>query len=279
MFALAFFVIRTIISAVAKDKEKRKIHLKRTGISLAVMFVSVIGFGITSPSVESESTTKEEPEKVEVAVVDESEEIEVEPELTEEEKAKIAKLEEEKKAAAELKAKKDAEAKEKVDAEKKSKDEVAKKTAASAEKDYYLKEVEPQINGVMGVYDRIWTDFWQATFTGLGNGTVDVYTAYENMKEIEHRYTALGKQISNINGDKLSKENKKLLDEFKSELSDAASLRRSSGNEAKKVIDKGTFSPSEMDKLKTMVSYSDNSMMNAIISKTTIDMNLGLLEE
>jgi len=277
---LMYFIIRFIIYRLKKDDIQRLKYRKFSWIAFAVMFVSI---GISANTAESEQSDKAETKKIEtsapVVKAEPKEELKVEIELTKDEKAEIARKEEEakkkaaeEKVAAELKAKQDAEALVKAEEEKKTKE-------AAAEKDYYSKEVVPQLDGVIGVYDRIWTDIWQPTFEGLANGSVDVYTAYENMKEVEQRYTALGTQISNVNGDKLSKENKKLLNEFKSELSSAASLRRSSGKQAKKMIDKGTFSPSELDKVMTTVGYSDGPMLSAVVSKTTMDMNLGLLDE
>jgi len=88
---LAFFVTRFIISAVKKNKEHRSKFLKFSGITFAVMIVSVIAFVATAEPVEQ--ADKEEPKKVETTapVVKE----EVEPEVSEE-KAEIAKPKEEK---------------------------------------------------------------------------------------------------------------------------------------------------------------------------------------
>lgn len=159
------------------------------------------------------------------------------------------------------------------EAEKKKEEKTKEDTT---EKDYYTSEVLPQIEDIIVVYDGIWNELWVPTFEGIADGSVDTYTAFDNMKELEQRYTALDKQISEIDGAELSKDNKKLLDEFKSELRNSASLRRSSGNEAKKMIDKGTFSPSEVDKVMTTVGYSESPMLNAVTSKTAIESNLGL---
>lgn len=182
------------------------------------------------------------------------------------------KLSEEEKVASELKAKEAAAAKEKPDAEKKEKE-------AVAEKEYYINEVSPQIEVIMGVYDRIWSDIWQPTFEGLGNGSVDVYTAYQNMKDVEARYDALRQQIINLDGDKLSKDNKKLLKDFKTSLGEAASLKGSAASKAKKMFDKGDFAPSEIDKIMATVGYADTPMMNAAVSKVSIDVNLGIVAE
>lgn len=174
-----------------------------------------------------------------------------------------------------VKTKEEAEAQEEIQAE----IEANRKADAAAEKEYYVAEVVPQIEDVISVYDNIWSELWQPTFEGLSNGSVDVYSAFETMNTVELGYSALDTQISNINGDKLSKENKKLLSEVKSNLRDAAQSRRSSAKEAKKAIDKGIFSPSEIEKIKKNIDYADGSMIHAVLSKTKIDSDFGLLVE
>ncbi|MEK4715320.1 hypothetical protein [Sporosarcina sp. FSL K6-5500] len=252
---LIYFMLRMLMSKVKKAEDGKKNYKKQALITAGVMVVSFILFISLADTVE--------PEKVEVSgsTKEVADKVEKEPELTEEQKV-----------AADLKAKEVAEAKAKTEAEKKEK-------KASIEKDYYSKEVSPQIDGSMASYDLIWSELWVPTFEGIADGSVDVYTAYENMKQLELRYGALNDQISNINGDKLSKDNKKQLTEFKSNLKDAALTRKSAGNEAKKMMDKGTFAPSEIDKVMSTVGYADAPMLSAVINKTALDVGFGLIKE
>lgn len=67
----AVFGVRSILAAVKKDKVKQKSQLKLTGIMVAVMIVSVVGFGMTVDAPEeAEEAVIDEPDK-EVEVVDE----------------------------------------------------------------------------------------------------------------------------------------------------------------------------------------------------------------
>jgi len=253
-------------------KQKTNVILS---VLAAVFFTFILIDGQSNETEEAEAevaTEKTEEKKQEVAKVEE------EPELSKEEEAaaieakkiedEVAKKEEEeaaKKQKAEV-AKKEKEAKAEAD-----------KKAKTAEKDHYTNEVLPKINDLISVYDKIWTDVWQPTFEGLGT-TVDVYTAYQNMGEVMSRYAALEKQISSLDGDGLSKENKELLDGFKSEFLNAATHRRTAGKQAQKMIDAGTFAPSELDKVMTTVGYSDSSSMMALVSKVSLDMAYGIEE-
>lgn len=147
----------------------------------------------------------------------------------------------------------------------------------TSEKDYYEKVLLPEINGVIGVYDRIWDEYWAPTFAGIADGSMDVYTAYGKMKELEQRYGALMKQIANIKGDELSKENKKVLAEFTSEFKDSSMMRQAAGKDAMKMFDKGTFSPSELDKVTESVEIADRLILKAIANKLTLEASLGVV--
>lgn len=155
----------------------------------------------------------------------------------------------------------------------------AKKDKATIEKEYYVNEVEPAIAKHMKLYDQIWEAVWVTTFEGIEQETVDQYEAYEKMKDLESRYGAMMDSISKIDGDKLSKDNKKELNEFKTKFKEAAMMRKAAGAEAKKMFDKGTFTPSELDKVKTNVDISNRSLIQAAVHKTTLDTTFDVAAE
>lgn len=109
-FAVIVFVIMSILRFAKKDTVKGKKQIKFAGISLVVMIVSFIAFGMTTEPVET-ANKKEEQEKVETAKETKKEE------ETPEEKAARESKEAEEKALAEQKAKEEAEAKAKADEE------------------------------------------------------------------------------------------------------------------------------------------------------------------
>ena len=124
--AVIVFAIRSILQFVKKDSVKGKKEIKFAGISLGVMILSFIAFGITTEPVET-ANKNEEQEKVETAK--ETKKVEETPE----EKAAREAKEAEEKALAEQKAKEEAEAKAKAEEEARLKAEqeaAAKKTNA-----------------------------------------------------------------------------------------------------------------------------------------------------
>ncbi|WP_419957259.1 hypothetical protein [Psychrobacillus psychrotolerans] len=249
---LAFWVgIVMLVTALFRKKPKKKPVL----IIVSAFALFVIG-AIIAPTVEE---TAEENTK-----------------STEETKVKEdTKTPEEKKAEEEAKAKEEADKKVADDAEKKAKAE--KKLAA--EKDYYLAEVKPKIEAQMGMYDEAWSTIWVPTFEGIADGSVDVYKAYENMKNLEQRYETLQSSFPAIPDEGLSKANKKELTEFKNSMRTASKWREEAASKAKDMFNDGDFSPATLDDVKTDVGYSDNEILTAAISLTTLESKLGIVVE
>lgn len=222
-----------------KEVKKKKPFYQKWWFILIVAF-AIIGF----MNSEDEEAAEEKPAEREVAAVEK----EKPGEVKKEEKPKEEKPKE----------------------KKPSKEEV--------EKLYYTDEVKPQIDSAIKEYDDIWTALWVPTFNGLGDGTTDVHGAYGSMKQLELKYKELMTTISDINGDELSKPNKKFLNKFKEEFRTAAMMRKAGGEDARKMIDVGTFSPSEVDKVMSTVGIADGAVMRALASQIELEGSLGISE-
>ena len=251
--ATPLFGVMAIVQYIKKDSIKGKQLLKRTGISLAVMVISLSAFSATTDSIETVSE-----EETEAAISEEEEEKAKEAEETVEETA-------------EEKAAREAE-------EAKAKEEAAAKKLEE-EKTYYLNNVKTKVDSQMSRYDEIWNTLWTPTFEGVGNGTMDVYTAYSNMKSLENQYNALYSSLGDIPEEDLSKENKELLAEFKSKMKSAALWRGNAAEKAQEMFDEGDYSPSSLEDMKTDISYADSEMISAVVSLTSLEMNLGVERE
>lgn len=191
------------------------------------------------------------------------------------EKEAEAKEVEAKEKEAQVKRVEDAIAKEEKERNKKdAKAEAAQKSAA--EKEYYAAEIQPKVDTQMGMYDEAWDTLWVPTFNGISDGSMDVYTAYENMKQLEQRYETLQSSIPAIPDEKLSKENKKTFSEYRDQMSTAAMLRASAAKKAQDMFDKGDYSPSSMDEVKVDIESADSQMLSAIVSLTSLEMKLGI---
>ena len=96
------------------------------------------------------------------------------------------------------------------------------------------------------------------------------------MKMLDNNYRMLDTQISKIKGSQLSEENKKIFEEYISSMRAAATARRKAAQNAQAILDKGIFSPSEMDSLETDIDLSDSHAMNALTQLTTLESALGV---
>lgn len=242
-FAIFIFAILALIN-IKKDKTKAKKHLKSTVTSTVLSLVTLIGFIATADKVEPTEQTAP------VAEADKSKEP----------------------------VKSDAESKAETDA-KAAAEEKEKADKLTAEKEYFLNEVEQKVNEQLSMYDTVWNELWVSSFNGVGDGSMSVYTAYDNAKKLEDYYNSLSISIGKIEATKLSEENEKLFKEFQSKMKDAALWRGMAAEKAQKMFDSRDVSPSKLNELKEDVSYADNQMMLAAIALTSLKMELGLIEE
>lgn len=144
-------------------------------------------------------------------------------------------------------------------------------------KDLYVNKVKTEIDDVMGIYDRIWSDIWVPTFTRLSKNEISQLDAYQNMEKIKIRYDALSQQIMNIKvPNDLPKEDKKKIESFKDNLSDAATIREVAAKDAAKMIDKADFAPSKVTDLEKTVKSADSYLLKAVANISEIEMKYGV---
>lgn len=178
------------------------------------------------------------------------------------------------------------ESKEKKD-EKKDNEKVEKKDSSPSieeERKYYKEEILPRLDTVIEHFDRFWEEEWTDTFNELSEGKVDIYEAYSRLKNLsESKYGTLSKQLREIKGDinkdKMSKENQKLLKGFINDFDAAIYQRRDAVKQAMDMLDQGNFSPSAMDSILETVEIADGNMFSAIADKVTLENNYDMLED
>lgn len=235
--------------------------LKLIGIIVAGLFaLGIIGMLIGVEPMEIENKTKEKQvDKVEAVAsepkedpepVEQAEPIEVE-QVEEPEIEKVAKTE-------------------KVKKEEKAADPIV------VEREYYLNDVKPGIQEQLNLFDAAWSELWQPTFETAGNGTLDAHAAYGNMKKVESHYDLLDATLGEIEGKELSKENKKLLKDFRVNIQSAARWRGEAAKHAKNMFDAGKYNPSQLEKIQEYVTTADSKMLSAAASLSTLESNLNI---
>lgn len=87
----------------------------------------------------------------------------------------------------------------------------------SKQKDYYNKSTQPAIDEWVKTYDQLWNSIWKPTFEAIGNGSRDVFTAYDNMKSLKEGYRVLTLKdsvpVEGLSKEQQSKEQQKTIKE------------------------------------------------------------------
>ncbi len=280
MLEIIFLIALTtlITSIVMKVRKKGK---KNTTIAIIASIVIMV---VVAPFVETGADTAPKAEKV--AKVD-TDDKQSEKEKATKEKEKAEKAQEKqtakaKKEEAEKKAEEDKVAvEEEKQRQKEAEAEKAEADAANKAKEYYETNVQPQMVNYIAEYDLIWDELWAPTFNGIADGSVDVYTAYNNLGDLEELYRKLERNIADIKTDKKAqgKDDSDRVSSMRSNFANGAAMRKEAAKQARKMLDKGDFSPSEMEKIMDTISLSDNNTLQALAIKAELEMKYGLLDE
>jgi len=124
----------------------------------------------------------------------------------------------------------------KKEAEKEAKAKSKEEEKIKKQKEYFVKNTQPAIDEWVKTYDQLWESIWKPTFEAIGNGSRDVFTAYDNMKSLKEGYRALTLKDS-VPVEGLSKEQQKTIKEAMRDLTYAAASRQIAAEKAMKMFD------------------------------------------
>jgi hypothetical protein len=258
------FPILALVSLVKKNG-KAKRNMKFMAGSFGVMILSLVLIGATAE--DSETASKSEKPVKEEKVVEETPEQKAEREAKEKVEVEAkAKVEAEEKAKAVEKAKADAEVKAKAEDAKAKKEKV---------KQAYLEEIKPKADMYLKAYDENWDKIWQPTMKAIGDGNTDFYGAYNNMQTIIDNYEG-GRFISIDAVKGMSKDNKKQLDTYGDKLGEAFTFRVMAVKIARDGFNVGNITPENANKMQSYIEMADSSMIEAAVSLTALEIDLGV---
>lgn len=147
------------------------------------------------------------------------------------------------------------------------------------QKEYYLNSTKTEIKEVLEIYDQAWEEEWRPTFEAFSNGNANIYTVYNNLKNINEVYRDLSVSVKGIPVEELSKEHQEKLKSAFNDLSYACTSRQLASEKAMEMVDTNNFSPSLLEKLKNEVDTSDSHMLSAITTITSVELELGIIQE
>lgn len=249
------FIIRIIFKKEKlKGKPRLIILISIGGFILGIIGVATIPRNTTELKWDAEAKAQQKENEKKIELQEKEAKEEASKKVEKDKLAKEKKAEEEKLAQAkkeqEQKEKEAKEMKEKEEAKKKEEEEKKKEAKEKAEKEAnakklaeakkktdkanYEKYTKPTIDNLLSEYDMIWSNLWSPAFTGLSNGSVSQYDAYQNIKSVEIRYGNLYSAFNDIPTNKLNSEDKKAVKSFISKMQDAAIRRQMAAGKAKK---------------------------------------------
>ena len=195
--------------------------------------------------------------------------------------------EKEERVAAEKKEKADAEKLVKEAKEQQDKDEAAEKArqqeeAKKAKEDKvanakkYAKDFAPITQMQISNIDTHWDNLWKATFDGVGNGTMDNFTAYTNMVDLSKKYDGFKDSVNNMETPEyFDDKDRELLEKYKDNLSTMLSTRQEGIEKAKEVFDKNELTPSDVQEIKEKGELSQSFMMDGLAALTELNSRYG----
>ncbi|UTG99354.1 hypothetical protein [Macrococcoides canis] len=154
----------------------------------------------------------------------------------------------------------------------KEKDETTEKQPENHNEEYKL--FRKNINSHISKFDEVWDKNWVVSFNGISDGSVDRFTAYENMNNLINENRLLIDQFESLETPEyFNKNEEKDFEDFKRNMVDSLLLRNSAAEKAMKMFDSGEMSPSTVSDTKSIMNSSNNSMQMGIASLTSIDLN------
>ncbi|TWI56094.1 hypothetical protein [Halalkalibacter nanhaiisediminis] len=243
LIGIFVFIVMAIVSFVKNRKAG-----KESGVShyLYLLIASIVIFGVSDysqPKLHSYLTSAGEEvneEKVD-AVVASNQIVDTEKEEAkkkEEEEAAKKKEEEARNKAKEEEAQKKAEEDKLIEMERRKEAKVL-----------FDEEFKGFVEASNYQYERIWDDFWVPT----ANGNLSNYEAYENMKDLEAVSRYHRSETLKFPNDVFIEEERELVIGYINNLSHAYHQREDLAKYAKKIFDKESIKPSEIDRFRRKV--------------------------
>ncbi|UOE58147.1 hypothetical protein [Cytobacillus oceanisediminis] len=266
--AMFVFLIMSLVAKIKKSGKAKKMLLSAAG-SFVLMIVAI---SLDGPSETQTASTEPKEESKE--------------EKNEEKKEdKAAAAKEDKDAEAEAKKKAEEEAKKKAEKEaaaKKAEEEAAAKKAEeeanSKEKNYYLENHKVTINEITKEYDAIWEKNWKPAFKAISSGSSNINDLASDMEAVTNGYSTLSDKIIAFEPKGLSKENTKLLEDYRLNMGKAISYRGNAGRAITQAIEGVADTKSRMEEATKSIELADKYMLEATVSMVTLETELGIIE-
>lgn len=138
-------------------------------------------------------------------------------------------------------------------------------------------------NGTVQSYlksvDSDWEELWKGTANSLGNQSIDRYTAYNNIDQLEKRLESARDKFTDLHApDGVSSEQKDALNKANSDYVAWIYCRREACQKFKDMLNAGTFPPAKVKEVTDTIKQGDTFAIQAAASILDVERQLGLLK-
>jgi len=162
------------------------------------------------------------------------------------------------------------------DEKKKAKEE---KDPIEIDKDYYTKNYQEKVSTIMKEYDKLWNENWRPAMKVIADTPEKFKDIKDSMDKIEEGYGELNVTVIDLEVKGMGKENNEALSEYRENISKAISYRGNAGRAINQAIDGTADLNSRFEEAEKSVELSDKYVIEAAISLTKLENNLGLIKE
>lgn len=153
----------------------------------------------------------------------------------------------------------------------------ALEAAKKAEKEAQLKSLWEEIVAIDDSTNKAWNDVWAPTMTALGNGQMDRFTAYNNIKGLyEYTSNQWQKAHSLKTPSSLEGDDKKMIDEAINSYTTALYSQKEAAEDMKDLLDKGRINPSDLDSIKGNIDMAQSFKIQAIANIVSVAHTNGI---
>lgn len=138
-----------------------------------------------------------------------------------------------------------------------------------SEKEYYLTQTKPYIDGLLKKFDGIWSEFWKGTANKYSNSQITTKQAIDQYTLLKVAYQSVREKDMSPPVDGLSKDHQLKIDNFIANVENAILKREKATDHAISALQKGNIS--NMDKAIELIKESDTYIYEASIALVTLE--------
>ena len=127
--------------------------------------------------------------------------------------------------------------------------------------------------------DSDWEQLWKGTANSLSSKSIDIYTAYNNIDNLEKRLESMRNKFLDLNvPSELSGEQRDILKDAKEKYVAWIYCRREACQKFKAMLNSGAFPPAKVKEVTDTIAQGDTFAIQAAASILDVEKQLGLLK-